>query len=248
MPATATDLIQATEKLARAVGRLHFSPPVANVYNPLQYAADPHHSYLRRYGQGHKRVIFLGMNPGPFGMAQTGIPFGEIQGVRDWLGISGKVGKPRNENPARPVIGFDCERREVSGQRLWGMMARRFPTPAAFFEDHFVANYCPLVFMEASGRNITPDKLPAPERAPLLTLCQKSLAAFVDLWGPEWIIGVGRFAEKQARACVESFQLTSSAGLPVKVATILHPSPASPAANQDWAATATSQLEKLGVW
>ena len=34
-----------------------------------------------------KRVVFLGMNPGPFGMAQVGVPFGEVAAVRDWLRI-----------------------------------------------------------------------------------------------------------------------------------------------------------------
>ena len=41
--------------------------------------------------------------PGPFGMAQTGIPFGEIEHVRDWIGVSCAVDKPKNEHPKRLI-------------------------------------------------------------------------------------------------------------------------------------------------
>jgi len=105
------------------------------------------------------------MNPGPFGMAQIGVPFGEIASARDWLGLEGPVGQPRTVNPKRPVEGFACARSEVSGQRLWGLFRARFGAPEAFFAEHFVANYCPLVFFEG-GRNLTPDKLPMAEHAP----------------------------------------------------------------------------------
>ena len=81
------------------------------------------------------------MNPGPFGMVQTGVPLGEIAAVRDWMGIEATVEKPATENPKRPIEGFACTRSEVSGRRLWGLFAERFGTAEAFFTDHFVANY-----------------------------------------------------------------------------------------------------------
>jgi single-strand selective monofunctional uracil DNA glycosylase len=138
---------------------------VARVYNPLDYAWEPHQNYIARYGGGKKKVLFLGMNPGPWGMAQTGVPFGEVAAVRDWMGIGGRVDSPRGkglreEHPKRRVEGFACPRSEVSGRRFWGLMAERFKTPAAFFKGHWVVNYCPLVFMTATGANLTPDKLP----------------------------------------------------------------------------------------
>ena len=47
-----------------------------------------------------KKLIFVGMNPGPFGMVQCGVPFGEIAAVRDWMGHrGGQVDKPARENP-----------------------------------------------------------------------------------------------------------------------------------------------------
>lgn len=239
MSSTASRLIDAARALSCQVDALPFAAPVSHVYNPLDYAWEVHCNYLQRYGNGNKRVVFLGMNPGPFGMAQTGVPFGEIAAVRDWLGLEGPVGKPERENPKRPVEGFACSRGEVSGQRLWGLFRERFGTPEAFFAEHFVANYCPLVFFE-EGRNLTPDKLPAREAEPLQAACDAHLRAMIEALAPEWVIGVGAWAEKRATLAL--------AGLPVRFGRILHPSPASPAANRGWAPVATRQLVELGIW
>src|ERR1043166_1269673 len=119
-------LIEAAQKLAKAADRLRFSAPVTCVYNPLLYAWRGHESYLRKFGAGRKRIVFLGMNPGPFGMSQTGVPFGEIAAVRDWLKIECVIGKPLREHPRRLVTGFACHRSEVSGKRLWGLFAARY--------------------------------------------------------------------------------------------------------------------------
>ena len=217
-----------------------FSPPVTHVYNPLVYAWAPHETYLKNFGATRKRVVFLGMNPGPFGMVQTGVPFGEVTSVRDWLGIDGPVGKPKREHPRRPVTGFTCARSEVSGRRLWGLFAERFGTPRRFFAGHIVMNYCPLAFLESSGRNRTPDKLAASEKEAVFTACDRHLRAVVAALRPEWVIGVGGFA---ARRAAEVFQ-----GSTVRIGQILHPSPASPAANRNWKGLAERQLQALGIW
>jgi single-strand selective monofunctional uracil DNA glycosylase len=227
--------------LRDAVDRLSFLPPVTHVYNPLRYAWRAHEEYVRRYGSSHKRVLFLGMNPGPFGMAQTGVPFGEIAAVRDWMGIQPAVDKPANEHPARRVEGFDCPRSEVSGRRLWGLFARRFPRADEFFREHFVVNYCPLAFMEERGRNRTPDKLPAAELEALYHHCDDHLREVMEILEPEWLIGIGGFAEKRFRSIVPDDERH-------RIGTILHPSPASPAANRGWDEAAEDQLRKLGVW
>jgi single-strand selective monofunctional uracil DNA glycosylase len=236
---TSTSLIAAARRLSHSVGAMRFAAPVSHVYNPLDYAWAIHEHYLRRYGAGRKRVVFIGMNPGPFGMAQTGVPFGEIDTVRDWLGLAGTVGKPAVENPKRPVEGFACARSEVSGRRLWGLFRERFDNAEAFFAGHFVANYCPLAFFDG-GRNLTPDKLPAAESQPLLAACDAHLRELVDALAPEWVIGVGAWAENRAAEAL--------AGRGVRIGRVLHPSPASPAANRGWAAAATRQLGELGVW
>jgi single-strand selective monofunctional uracil DNA glycosylase len=233
-------LLLAARRLRDATNRLHFSPPVTHVYNPLAYAWAPHELYLRRFATNPKRVVFLGMNPGPFGMAQTGVPFGEIAAVRDWLCLEAAVNPPRKQHPKRPVSGFACPRSEVSGQRLWGLFAKRFGTSRAFFHDHIVLNYCPLAFLESTGRNRTPDKLRPSEQATLFAACDAHLRLAIAALEPQWLIGIGEFAFRRARNVFPDGQ--------PKLGHILHPSPASPAANRDWAGRAAQQLEAVGVW
>jgi len=218
---------------------LAFGPPVTHVYDPLVYAAAPYRRYLERYGAPPKEVVLVGMNPGPWGMAQIGVPFGEISLAREWLGIGGEVGRPEREHPKRPIEGWGCRRSEVSGRRLWGWAKERFGTPERFFERFFVHNYCPLVFMEESGRNRTPERLPAAECAPLYAACDRALRATVERLAPSRVVGIGRFAEDRARAALE--------GIDVEIGRVLHPSPASPAANRGWAETVERQLAEMGI-
>ncbi len=235
-------VIKAAEQLAEEVDLLSFQPPVTHVYNPLRYAWKAHRQYLSRINDSGSRVVFLGMNPGPWGMAQTGVPFGEIAAVRDWMGIDVPVDRPQNEHPKRPVEGFACQKSEVSGRRLWGLMSQRFSSAEEFFQEHFVANYCPLVFMEQSARNRTPDKLPPVEREPLDAACDRHLHAILTALQPKFVVGVGAYAEK----CLQ--RVLKSQPCDAKLSRILHPSPASPAANKDWAGKATQQLKEAGVW
>ncbi|HEX7079498.1 MAG TPA: uracil-DNA glycosylase family protein [Gammaproteobacteria bacterium] len=232
-------LVETSRALAARVDPLRFAPPVACTYNPLVYAWEPHARYLERYGTGPREVLLVGMNPGPFGMVQTGVPFGDVGMVRGWLEITGTVRRPKCEHPKRPVLGFDCPRSEVSGSRLWGWAKERFGAPARFFERFFVWNYCPLAFVEESGRNRPPDKLPAAEQRTLFTACDDALRAVVAELGPRLVIGVGGFAERRAREAL--------AGAGCTVGCILHPSPANPAANRGWAAVIERQLAALGV-
>jgi len=235
---TAQSLVEVSLRLREAVDGLGFAPPVAYVYNPLHYAWGAHEAYVRRFGGKRGVALLLGMNPGPWGMAQTGVPFGEVAIVRDWMGIREGVVKPAREHPKRPILGFDCARSEVSGARLWGWARERFGEPKAFFSRFFVWNYCPLSFMVDSGANHTPDKLPAAEREPLFAACDRALRDVVSLLEPAMIVGVGKFAEERA---------AKVAGDLAAVGTILHPSPASPVANRGWAAQAEAQLSALGL-
>jgi single-strand selective monofunctional uracil DNA glycosylase len=225
--------------LAREADALAFRPPTACTYNPLVYARRPHEAYLERYARQGVEALLVGMNPGPWGMAQTGVPFGEVGLVRDFLGIEEPVRQPPRVHPARPITGFACRRSEVSGRRLWGWVRDRFGTPEAFSERFLVANYCPLVFMEASGRNRTPDKLPAAEREPLFAMCDEALRRLVAWCRPGRVIGVGSFAAGRARAAL------GCGGPPI--VSILHPSPASPAANRGWVAIVERQLRDHGI-
>lgn len=229
------------DRLSQRLATLSFAPPVTHVYDPLQYAGRTHGMYLDRYGHETGRVLIFGMNPGPFGMAQTGVPFGEIGYVRDWLGIEGPVDKPPVEHPKRPIEGFACTRSEVSGSRLWGFMKDTFGTADAMFHKAFVANYCPLVFMEESGANRTPDKLQKAEREALYAACDDAMADIIGVLAPSRIVGVGDFAKKRAESIVKARSLS------IPVGSILHPSPASPLANRGWPEAVRESLGSQGI-
>ena len=218
---------------------LRFGPPVTHVYNPLEYAGKSYELYIRLYAGPPKEVVLLGMNPGPWGMAQTGIPFGEVNAVRDWLRIEAPVKAPPVMHQKRPVQGFSCPRSEVSGRRLWGWAKEAFKTPDRFFSRFFVANYCPLLFIESSGRNCTPNNLPAAERKPLLAVCDKALRQTIAWIKPRYVVGVGQFAKNRAQIALEGFDVT--------IGHITHPSPANPQANKGWSSLVKRELANVGI-
>lgn len=233
---------EATLAAREALRPLRFPSPADHVYRPLDYAWEPHRDYLERLAAaGPREVLLLGMNPGPFGMAQTGVPFGEVAAARDWLGVRGKVASPPDAHPAKPVLGFACPRSEVSGRRFWGYFRSRYGTPEAFFRRRTVANYCPLMFVEATraGRNATPGELPADSLRPVEAACDRLLRDLVRILGVRLVVGVGGYAEERARRALE--------GLDVRQGRVLHPSPASPAANRGWEAVAERELGELGA-
>ena len=231
-------LVAAAQRLHRRTARLVFAAPVAYVYAPLGYAWPIAQAYMERFGAGPKEVVFVGMNPGPFGMAQTGVPFGEVRFVRDWMDLRGRVARPDREHPKRPVLGLECARSEVSGARLWGAFAERCGKADQFFRRAYVLNYCPLLFLAESGANLTPDKLRANERAALESACDEHLRDALEALAPRIAVGVGQYATKK---------LAGLAIPDLRVASIPHPSPASPAANRGWTELAARALMSAGV-
>ena len=239
-------IIRLIESFAARLDAMRFSFD-GYVYNPLDYAREPFLMYLRRYLDHTVENVFLGMNPGPFGMMQTGIPFGEVTAVKEYLRIdasSCSVSTPERYHPARPVLGFGVGRSEVSGRRFWSLIRRAFPDPADFFAYNAVLNYCPLAFIsaESTARNVTPDKLPRPEREELEALCTKHLADVLCLLEPRNVIGIGKYAYERASEAVRT------AGIGASVLQVIHPSPANPAANKDWEGRTLTVLKDAGVW
>ena len=227
------------DALLEDIKPLRFGVPVTHVYNPLEYARKPYLQYCKRYGKPAKEIVLVGMNPGPWGMAQTGIPFGEVTAVKDWMKIKAPIAPPANMHPKRPVMGFACTRSEVSGQRLWGWARTTFKTPEQFFARFFVANYCPLQFIESSGRNRTPNNLRKEEKTALLKACDRALRRTIEYLKPRFVIGVGKFAQERIRATLSDTTLT--------VGGITHPSPANPRANRGWEVLIKKEFQALGI-
>ncbi|XP_043939883.1 single-strand selective monofunctional uracil DNA glycosylase [Protopterus annectens] len=237
----ASRFLQVELNLNLRLKELCFTDPIHYVYNPVEYAWETHRCYVDKYCQSTKEVLFLGMNPGPFGMAQTGVPFGEVSHVKEWLQITGKVEKPEKEHPKRPIRGLDCTQSEVSGARFWGYFKNTCKEPKAFFCSCFVHNHCPLIFMSESGKNLTPSDLPAAQREQLLQICDDALCQAVQVLGVKMVIGVGKFAEQRARKAF------SAAGMEVRVEGVMHPSPRNPIANKGWENIIHAKLQELEV-
>ena len=230
---TPSSVLRITRKLAREVGELQFDTP-SHVYNPLAYAWPAHREYLKRYGAQRGRVLLLGMNPGPWGMTQTGVPFGDVATVRDWFGISAELsGTLPAQHPKYPILGMACHRNEGSGSRLWGWAKSRLGTPDDFFARFFVWNYCPLLFI-GNGHNLIPERLSRSEITALTPICDRAMRSVVRALAPSAVVGIGRYAERRAREVL---------GAGTEVLYLPHPSPANPAANREWPELAEQALK-----
>ncbi len=232
------EILKAAKKLRKELDPLTFAKPVAHVYQPLHYAWAAHEAYVSQYARSGATLL-VGMNPGPFGMMQTGVPFGEVSMVKDWLSIKAKIAKPKTEHPKRPILGFETTRSEVSGARLWGWVRDRFKEPDAFFDRFFVYNYCPLAFLGETGANITPDKLSRKERDAIESACDAALLRVAKALDAPRVIGVGAYAKDVIDRALEP--------LPALRGRITHPSPASPRANSGWARIIEEELTAMGI-
>ncbi len=239
----ARTLLKLADALSQDLSKIDFSPVTSWVYNPYVYARDAHRIYLEKFARANVDNVFMGMNPGPWGMAQTGVPFGEVTVVRDWLQIHAKIQKPSSEHPKRPVVGLDCKRSEVSGARLWAFFREQYSTPERFFKTNFVLNYCPLVFMDEGGRNLTPDKFPRLIRDQIQSACDRHVTKCLELIMPQRLIGIGNYAYDALYRIARSEKPLET----MTVSKILHPSPASPASNRGWAEAVSRDLLAAGA-
>ena len=238
-------ILELYSSLSSQVDKLEFSEPVVNVYNTLDYAWNGFESYVDKFLNESAKNIFLGMNPGPWGMTQTGVPFGEVNHVKYWLKLENiKINKPEKEHKSYPVEGLECERSEISGKKLWSLFRTRYVEPEKFFAENFVLNYCPLLFITQGakgGKNLTPDKLKASERKLLFQICNDTLKNVIEILNPDFLIGIGNFAALRLSEIIKN---DSEA----KIVKILHPSPASPLSAKNWDLKVTEHLISSGVW
>ncbi len=226
-----------SEDCNRGVSRILKHPSVAYVTNPLDYAWDYHEQFIDKWSVFGAKTLLLGMNPGPYGMAQTGVPFGATAMARNVLHIEEReVKTPLGAHPKRPVEGLSMQRQEVSGTRFWSMLADHYGSTESIFSNIYVVNHCPLLLLGETGRNVTPVDLPQSVIEPVLKACDCHLKSVVDVMGIEAVVGVGNYAKKRAKSVLDG----------VRIDSMWHPSPASPLANRnggaDWRANAISKI------
>ncbi|XP_075222511.1 single-strand-selective monofunctional uracil-DNA glycosylase [Lycorma delicatula] len=206
------------------------NPPVEYIYNPLEYAFEVHSNFVNKFCNEKKQLLFLGMNPGPWGMMQTGVPFGDINTVKNWLKLSGNITEPHRQHPNKRVKGFDCKRVEVSGKRFWSLAQHLSNNnPNTFFSNSFLHNYFPLVLLSSTGKNITPADLKSSDQKLIQNICNESLLEILAHLQVKYVIAIGRFAERRVVSLLKNKNVTD-----IKVVYISHPSPRNPASNKDW--------------
>lgn len=216
----ATGIIKLSAAMAEELGRAHFSFS-GTVCDPLVYAWDNYEAFIRLSARAGQKVLFLGMNPGPYGMMQTGVPFGDVMMVRDYLGISGDIDMPAAQPENKPIVGMKTTKREASGMKFWGMAAS-YGDPESFFSAAAVLTYCPLVFIDGK-RNVTPSELPRSDRRTIDSICQGYLERMMDILRPRKAIALGHYAEERLR----------KAGIDDPVY-FPHPSPRNPSSSAFW--------------
>ncbi|KAH8374826.1 hypothetical protein KR200_006973 [Drosophila serrata] len=227
-------------KLNETLDELDPPSGIQCMYNPIVYASQLHCDYLRRYLNGAKKLVFIGMNPGPNGMAQTGIPFGNVRTVKVLMQLSGSVEKPPNEHPKRPVVGLDCRIEEPSGVRLWELFLRLAGNMETFAQQCFVHNFCPLAFFDEAGKNLTPGELKGTYKQQLRDRCLDTLEEQLHLLQPQVVVAVGEYvhtALKRSKFCKSDS---------VIVLRLPHPSPRS-VNNNNWPEKAQAFLEDNGL-
>ncbi|XP_017084729.2 single-strand selective monofunctional uracil-DNA glycosylase [Drosophila eugracilis] len=214
-------------KLNGELDKLTPPPNIMCVYNPIVYASQLHCDYMRLYLDGPKKLVFIGMNPGPNGMAQTGIPFGNVRTVKVLMKLAGSVDQPPVIHPKRPIAGLECRIEEPSGVRLWELFLRLAGNMETFSRQCYVHNFCPLVFYDEAGKNLTPSELKGPYKSQVRDLCLGALEEQLILLKPEVIVPVGEYVHA---ALKRSLYCKSNS---VSVLRLPHPSPRS-VNNTDW--------------
>lgn len=234
------DIYDITCDFASELNSLNLEIHDTFIYNPLSYAKESLFKYFGYFKDHEVNTVYLGMNPGPYGMLQTGIPFGAVDKVRQFLNINDGVKKPYIEHPFRPITGFETKRNEISGTRLWSLFEEVYKTKENFFSDNAVLNYCPLAFLAEDKRagNIALDKIKGEYRGEIERVCDKYLNLYLMLLKPKVLVGIGQYAYKV---------LLRNEYKCDKVFSIPHPSPANPKANVNWIENTINVLENEGV-
>jgi single-strand selective monofunctional uracil DNA glycosylase len=137
------------------------------VLDPGRYGERWHHRFRRCYPVGPRPLLVFGLNPGPYGMAQTGVPFTDLKRLefhlprlwRELLAAREPVALPGLAPPSlRPFLTRTFESSSV---RVYKFLERAFGSAEQAFRRVAFVNPCPLLFIDrATGENRTPADLP----------------------------------------------------------------------------------------
>ncbi len=136
------------------------------IWNPGLYGETWHARFRRLYRPGQHPLVVFGLNPGPYGMAQTGIPFTDIRRLVSALpdlaaelrGRGERVEPPGLAPPGlRPYLSRSFE---SSAVRVYRFLKKGWGGAERGWTEVVVANPCTLLFIDpAEGKNRTPADL-----------------------------------------------------------------------------------------
>jgi single-strand selective monofunctional uracil DNA glycosylase len=151
-------------QLARATGWL--------VLNPGRYGERWHARFRRAYPMSPRPLLVFGLNPGPYGMAQTGVPFTDLKRLESALPGLWKDLVASGEPVTRPGLAPPSLARhltrtfESSSVRVYRFLERAYGRPELALREVVFVNPCPLLFIDPeTGANRTPADLPRALRA-----------------------------------------------------------------------------------
>lgn len=72
-PDVSEEFLNLADELNLSLEQFEIPKKVEAVYNPTIYARQTFEMYVKKYCNSPKPIIYFGMNPGPFGMSQTGV-------------------------------------------------------------------------------------------------------------------------------------------------------------------------------
>ncbi len=246
------------------------APPGIVVYNPLAYARPAHEAYLDLF-RGPRRIVIAGMNPGPWGMVQTGVPFGNVGHARQIVTLRSilpetpldhLVSTPSLALASRPVLGYRCVRDEVSGRRLWEGLCPLWAPPEEeaqaldlipgynrsrdllrrMLGEVFVMNLCPLAFFEDGPRATNV----TPDKLP--TAWRDRFVGDSSPCHSYFSHILDTFRPEVVLVMGDWVERTVRRWSgEARLVRLPHPSPANPAANRGWAAAAQRILREAGL-
>lgn len=72
-----TKFLDLIDELNVSLEQLHLPSEIQCIYNPTVYARHTFEIFVQKYCNSKKDIMYFGMNPGPWGMSQTGVRISE---------------------------------------------------------------------------------------------------------------------------------------------------------------------------
>jgi len=169
------------------------------VWNPALYALDIYQEYLTKFPPEPGAILALGLNPGPYGMAQTGIPFTDCRTASGALGMEMTIpGKAPDDLISRlkKANGKWRGTYERSSLGMYRFLILAWGDIKTAYRNWFVGNPCPLLFLDPERWNVTPADPRLRRMKEVGELRQRAVIGFSEILNPRGIVCFGKDVAK----------------------------------------------------